>query len=66
VKGIYGASLAQRCLRAELLDEMHLHLVPVILVDEIQLFDRTGTEQLERTGLIEISGVSHLRFRIIK
>jgi dihydrofolate reductase len=65
---VNGASIAQQCLRADLLDEMHLHLVPVLLGDGIQLFERTGTEhiELERTGLIEVSGVTHLRFRIVK
>jgi dihydrofolate reductase len=70
-KNVYiigGANIAQQCLRAGLLDEMRLHLVPVLLGEGIRLFDHLGTEhlELESTGVIEDTGVTHLRFRVVK
>jgi dihydrofolate reductase len=63
-----GASIAQQCLQAGALDEIVLHLVPVLLADGIRLFDRLGTQpiELERTEVIEAPGVTHFRFRIVK
>jgi dihydrofolate reductase len=65
--GVAGATIAQQCLKARLLDEIHLHLVPVLLGEGIRLFDHIGTEsiELERTKVIEAPGVTHLSFRIV-
>lgn len=65
---LMGADIAQQFLRASLLDEIQINLVPVLLGDGIRLFDHIGTEQieLESTRVIESNGVTHLRFRIIK
>ena len=70
-KNVYvlgGASVAQQCLTAVLLDEMMIHVVPVLLGNGIRLFDHLGTEQieLESTRVIESPGVTHLRFRAVK
>lgn len=42
-----GANVVQQCLRAGLLDEMQIHLVPILLGDGIRLFDanRAGNNQ---------------------
>jgi dihydrofolate reductase len=66
--GVIGASLVQQCIRAELLDKIHVDLVPVLLGDGVRLFDHLGTEpiDLECTGMIEGAGVTHLTFRIVK
>ena len=66
--GVIGASLVQQCLRAGLLDEIHLDLVPVLLGGGVGLFDHGGTEpiQLERTRVVEGAGVTHLTFRVVK
>ena len=63
-----GANIAQQYLTARLLDEIQLHLVPVLLGDGIRLFDHMGNEQieLEKTRVIDSSAVTHLRFRVIK
>ncbi len=58
----------RQCIEASLLDELHLHIVPVLLGDGVRLFDRLGTNliQLERTGLIESSsGMTHLSFNVV-
>jgi dihydrofolate reductase len=66
--GVIGASLVQQCIRAGLLDEIHIDLVPVLLGDGIRLFDNLGTEpiELESTRVIEGAGVTHLTFRVVK
>jgi hypothetical protein len=62
-----GASIAQQCIRAGLLDEIHLDLVPVLLGDGVRLFDHldTGPIELESTRVIEGAGVTHLTFRVV-
>lgn len=63
-----GADIAQQCLRPGLLDELHLHLAPVLIGAGTRLFDHLGAEHIElkRTSVIESPHVTHLRFRIIK
>ncbi len=62
-----GARTAQQFINAGLLDEIQLHLVPVLLGDGLRLFDGPGAKpmHLERTRVIEGTGVTHLRFRCI-
>jgi dihydrofolate reductase len=66
--GVVGASLVQQCIRAGVLDEIHVDLVPVLLGDGVRLLDNLGTEQieLESTRVIEGAGVTHLTFRVVK
>jgi len=63
-----GASVVQQYLKAGLLDEVQVHLVPVLLGDGVRLFDQVGSEQieLERTRVIDSPAVTHLRFRVLK
>jgi dihydrofolate reductase len=63
-----AASIVQQCLRAGLLDEVHVDLIPVLLGDGVRLFDDLGTEQieLERTRVIEAPDVTHMTFRVVK
>jgi len=63
-----GANAAQQYLKAGLLDEIHLHLVPVLLGEGIRLFENIGTEQinLEQMSVSDEPGVTHFRFRVVK
>ncbi|MCC6457303.1 MAG: dihydrofolate reductase [Caldilineaceae bacterium] len=63
-----GANIIQQYLKAGLLDEIQIHLVPVLLGGGIRLFDHLGTEhiELESTRVIDSVGVTHLRFRVKK
>jgi dihydrofolate reductase len=63
-----AASLVQQCLKAGLLDEVHVDVVPVLLGDGVRLFDNLGTEpiELERTALIADPDVTHMTFRVLK
>ncbi len=60
-----GASIAQQALRAGLVDELHLHIAPVILGAGRTLFGELGTRlQLERTRTIESPYATHIDYRI--
>ena len=62
-----AASLAQQCLRAGILDEVHVDLVPVLLGGGVRFFDDLGAQiELERTRLIEAPDVTHITFRVVK
>lgn len=64
---VHGASIAQRALTAGLLDELEIHLVPVLFGDGRRLFEHLGVEQheLERIRVLEgEGGVTHLRYRV--
>ncbi|SDZ80866.1 Dihydrofolate reductase [Thalassobacillus cyri] len=63
-----GANTAQQCMKANLVDEILIHLVPVLLGKGIRLFDSLGPEKihLEKVDVTEASDVTHLRYRILK
>jgi dihydrofolate reductase len=62
-----AASIVQQCIRAGLLDEIHLDLVPVLLGDGVRLFEHLGGPiELERTRVVEGTEVTHLTFRVVK
>jgi dihydrofolate reductase len=65
---VMAASIVQQCIRAGLLDEIVINLVPVLLGDGVRLFERLGAApiELEGTRLIEAPGVRHLEFRVVK
>jgi dihydrofolate reductase len=61
-----GASTIQQYLRAGLVDELQVHVAPLLLGAGLRLFD--GLEgagiELERTDAIDSPRVTHLRFRV--
>ena len=63
-----GASIAQQYLKAGLVDEMRIHVAPVLLCAGTRLFDNIGAEQvkLERTRVIESPFATHLKFNVVK
>ena len=63
-----AASIAQQCLGAGLLDEIHVDLVPVLLGGGVRLFEHlgAGSRALEITRVVEGTGVTHLTFRVVK
>jgi dihydrofolate reductase len=58
-----GADVIQQCLRAGLLDELRLHVAPVLLGAGVRLFENLEPTRLEATGVIESPAVTHLSFR---
>jgi len=65
---VASANIAQQCLKAGLLDEIHIDLVPVLLGGGVRLFERIGTRpmELERIRVVQAPDVTHLRFRVVK
>lgn len=61
-----GADIVQQCLNAGVVDEIRLHLVPVLLGDGTTLFDHLEFRQKWLTTLraVEGDGVVHIRFRV--
>ena len=67
--GIWGgANIIREYLRAGLLDEMQIHLIPVLFGDGIRLFEDLGPERIElrRTSSIETPSATHFRFEVVK
>jgi dihydrofolate reductase len=64
---VHGALLAQLALAAGVLDELEIHVIPVLLGQGRRLFDGMSPEQieLERTRILEgDGGVTHMRYRV--
>jgi dihydrofolate reductase len=64
---VHGAATAQLALAAGLLDELEIHLVPVLFGQGRRLFDNLDPEQieLERTRILEgEGGVTHMHYRV--
>lgn len=62
-----GANTIQQFMKAGLLDELRLHLVPMLLGDGTRLFDAMTPDQiaLERISVIDSADVTHLTFRVV-
>jgi dihydrofolate reductase len=56
-----GASVIQQALNAGHLDELQLHVVPIVLGGGVRLFDRLEPIELRTTRVIDSPGVTHLR-----
>jgi dihydrofolate reductase len=64
---VAAASLVQQCLKAGLLDEFQVDVVPFLLGGGVRLFEHFGQPvELERIAVIEGDGVTHLRFRVVR
>jgi dihydrofolate reductase len=63
-----GADIPQQLLRAGLLDEILISLVPVLLGGGVPLFDNATKKhtELERISVIDAPGVTHIRYRVVK
>ncbi len=63
-----GAGIAQQLLNAGLIDEIQLHVVPVLLGNGMRLFDHLAADaiQLEQISSIEGPGVTHVKYAVSK
>lgn len=60
-----GPDIARQCLAENLVDEVQLHVVPVLLGDGLPLFDRAVPERrLTKTRVVDAANVTHLRYRV--
>jgi dihydrofolate reductase len=60
-----GADVAQQYLRAGLLEEMQIHVAPVLLGGGVRLFDEGANAKLELTRAIESPFVTHISYRVV-
>jgi dihydrofolate reductase len=65
---VSGSKITQQCLKAGLLDEIQIDLVPVLLGAGVRLFDHLGTEPiaLDSTSVVSAPGVTHLKYRVVR
>jgi len=66
---VHGAATAQLALAAGVLDELEIHLVPVLFGQGRRLFENLDPEQteLQRTRILEGNGgVTHMHYRVLR
>jgi dihydrofolate reductase len=61
---LMGASVVQQAIRAGLLDELVISLLPVVLGNGVRLLDGLPPLKLEVTRVIDAPGVTHLTYRV--
>lgn len=68
VVGLHGATVAQQALAAGLLDEIQVHLMPILLGDGVRLFDLLGGKlvELERTRVVATPAATHIRYSVVR
>ncbi len=61
-----GASTVQQYLAAGLLDELYLHIVPVLLGAGTRLLENVGDPNLEPVKVVASPAVTHVRYRVVR
>jgi dihydrofolate reductase len=61
-----GADVINQYLAAGLVDELEVHVSPLILGGGERLFDGVGDLKLEQLRAVEAPGVAHLKYRVVK
>jgi dihydrofolate reductase len=62
-----GAQIINEYLDAGVVDEIEVHVVPILLGGGERLFDGVGPElELEQLRAVEAPGVAHLKYRVVK
>jgi dihydrofolate reductase len=62
-----GADVVNQYLAAGLLDELELHIAPVLLGGGARLFEGVGTDvRLEQIRTVEAPGVTHVKYRVTR
>jgi dihydrofolate reductase len=59
-----GANTIQQFLKADLLDELQIHVVPILLHGGVRLLENIDGVKLEKIRVIDSPLVTHLKFRI--
>jgi dihydrofolate reductase len=62
-----GGEAVQQYIGAGMVDEIQLHIAPVLLGGGVRLFDGpAGNASLERTRVIDSPGVTHVKYRVVR
>jgi dihydrofolate reductase len=64
---LMGAKIVQQSLGLGLLDELTIHLVPVVLGSGVRLLDNLDTSnvELDLVRVVDAPGVTHLTYRVV-
>lgn len=64
---LLGGGISRQCLRFGLVDELHLHVAPVLLGEGVSLFAGLGQHiELERLETSAYASEAHLRYRVLR
>jgi dihydrofolate reductase len=64
---LLGGTISRQCLKLGLVDEIQLHVVPMLLGEGISLFGGLGERvNLERIEAVTTTGTNDLRYRVVK
>jgi dihydrofolate reductase len=67
VVALHGATMPQQALELGLLDEIQIHLIPVLLGGGTRLFDvLSGPVRLERNRVVTTPWATHIRFTVVR
>jgi dihydrofolate reductase len=66
VKIIGGANVIQQYLAAGLLDELHLHIAPIILGAGERLLENVGDPTLEPIDVVASPATTHVKYRVVR
>jgi dihydrofolate reductase len=63
-----GADIINQYIAAGLLDELELHIVPVLLRGGARLFENLGDAEikLEQLRAVEATGVTHIKYTVMR
>ena len=61
-----GASAVRQCLAAGQLDELYLHIVPILLGDGKRLLEDAGEREFEPLEVVHSPAVTHVKYRVTR
>ncbi len=61
-----GAQAVQQFLASGLLDELYLHIVPVVLGEGTRLLEGVGDPALEQVKVVASPTVTHVKYRVVR
>jgi riboflavin biosynthesis pyrimidine reductase len=64
---VLGANVAKQCLEARLLDEIIVHVAPVLVGDGVRLFEDVGREplKLEQLSAVDDGATAILHYAVV-
>jgi len=65
---IFGANVAQQCIREHLVDEILVHIVPVLLGDGVRLIENRSIQKtkLKMISVVRSGQVTDIRLHVLK
>lgn len=63
-----GANVARQCIKAGVLDFLHIHIVPVLMGEGTRLFELTGVKliELEIESMVASPNATHYKFKVVR